>query len=133
MRTAVAMVLSVLLVTFVLQLQSSQGLGQAGNQKQQASTTKQSGQQGDMEKHMRQMNDMMVEHLGKRDPDFERRFIDMMIPHHEGAIRMARQALEQSNQPELRKKAEEMIKMQEKEIEQLKQWRKEWYGTTSRK
>lgn len=132
MRTALAMVLAVLLVSCVLQVRSGLGQGQAGNQKTQATNQQQSGHH-DMDQQMRKMNDMMVQHLGKRDPDFERRFIDMMIPHHEGAIRMARVALEQSAQPELRKKAEEMIKMQQKEIEQMKQWRKEWYGASSQK
>lgn len=132
MRTALAMVLAVLLVSCVLQVRSGLGQGQAGNQKTQATNQQQSGHH-DMDQQMRKMNDMMVQHLGKRDPDFERRFIDMMIPHHEGAIRMARVALEQSTQPELRKKAEEMIKMQQKEIEQMKQWRKEWYGASSQK
>ena len=87
---------------------------------------------GDMQKDMRMMNDMMVEHLGEHDDEFELRFIDMMIPHHEGAIRMAKQALEHSSRPELKEMAKKAIAQQEKEIKQLKQWREEWYGKEKR-
>ena len=38
---------------------------------------------GDMPKHMQMMNKMMVKHLGKSDAEYDSRFIDMMIPHHE--------------------------------------------------
>lgn len=82
---------------------------------------------GDMQKHMQEMNKMMVHHLGKTDPDYERRFIDMMVPHHEGAIMMARHALENANRPELKEQARKIIEAQEKEIAQFKKWRKEWY------
>ncbi len=87
------------------------------------------GQQlsGDMVKDMRMMNEMMVKHLGQKDAGYEKRFIDMMIPHHEGAILMAKHAVKNANRPELKAMAEEVIKAQEKEIEQLKKWRKEWY------
>ncbi|WP_145027397.1 DUF305 domain-containing protein [Caulifigura coniformis] len=84
--------------------------------------------QGDMVKSMSEMNDMMAKHLGKKDPEFEKRFIDLMIPHHEGAVVMAQQALKEANRPELKKMAEEIIAAQEKEIEQLKKWRRDWYG-----
>ncbi|QDT52766.1 hypothetical protein Pan44_07780 [Caulifigura coniformis] len=81
-----------------------------------------------MVKSMSEMNDMMAKHLGKKDPEFEKRFIDLMIPHHEGAVVMAQQALKEANRPELKKMAEEIIAAQEKEIEQLKKWRRDWYG-----
>ena len=44
---------------------------------------------GNVAKDMTMMNHMMMQRLGKKDTDFEKRFIDMMIPHHEGAILMA--------------------------------------------
>ena len=83
---------------------------------------------GDMSKDMHMMNDMMLHHLGTKDPDFEKRFIDMMIPHHEGAIMSAKRVLAESNRTELKQMAEKAIKDQQKEIEQLKKWRQEWYG-----
>lgn len=84
---------------------------------------------GDVPKDMRVMNDMTVKYLGKKDADYEKRFIDAMIPHHEGAVRSAKHALENSNRPEVKEMAKKMIEDQEKEIETLKKWRKEWYGT----
>lgn len=82
----------------------------------------------DMPKQMRAMNEMMLHQLGKGDADFEKRFIDLMIPHHEGAILMAKQALKEAKRPELKQMAEKMIDAQEKEIEQLRKWRQQWYS-----
>jgi uncharacterized protein (DUF305 family) len=81
-----------------------------------------------MPTQMRSMNTMMVEHLGEKDPQFDLRFIDLMIPHHEGAVAMAKQALKETDRPELKKMAEKMIAAQEEEIAQLKQWRQDWYA-----
>ncbi|MBX9622641.1 MAG: DUF305 domain-containing protein [Gemmataceae bacterium] len=82
----------------------------------------------EMSAHMRQMNEKMVKALGGKDAEYEKRFIDMMIPHHEGAVRMAKDALEHATRPELKAMAKKMVDDQEKEIDQLKAWRKEWYG-----
>ncbi|MBX9583605.1 MAG: DUF305 domain-containing protein [Gemmataceae bacterium] len=82
----------------------------------------------ELAKHMGQMNEKMVKALGGKDAEYEKRFIDLMIPHHEGAVRMAKDALEHATRPELKAMAKKMIEDQEKEIEQLKAWRKEWYG-----
>ncbi len=58
---------------------------------------------------------------------FDRAFIDAMIPHHESAIAMAEVALEESEDPEIRRIAEDIVSYQEGEIEQMRQWREEWY------
>jgi uncharacterized protein (DUF305 family) len=65
--------------------------------------------------------------LGLADANYDLRFIDGMIPHHEGAVFMAKEALQKSQRPEIKKLANEIIKAQEKEISELKQWRKAWY------
>ena len=83
---------------------------------------------GDMEKDMSHMNEMMVTNLGQQDSSYDQRFIDMMIPHHESAIMMAKDALEHANKPELRKMANDVISSQQKEIDQMKEWRAKWYG-----
>lgn len=75
------------------------------------------------------MNARMVKYLGHKDADYEKRFIDMMIPHHEGAVLSAKHALERSNRPELKEMARKAIEDQSKEIETLKKWRTEWYGS----
>jgi uncharacterized protein (DUF305 family) len=62
--------------------------------------------------------------------EFDRMFIDMMVPHHESAVEMARVVLERTERPEMRQLAEEIIEAQEGEIEQLRSWRQEWYGSS---
>jgi uncharacterized protein (DUF305 family) len=62
---------------------------------------------------------------------FDREFIDMMIPHHQGAIRMARVELAEGESPELKELAEAIVEAQAKEIEQMKLWRTKWFGAAS--
>lgn len=71
---------------------------------------------------------MMAGDLGAADEEFDLRFINAMIPHHEGALVMAGQALERSDRPELRQVAEAILATQQAEIEQMQQWRQEWYN-----
>lgn len=74
----------------------------------------------------RQMHDAMdVEMTGDADVDFMR----SMIPHHEGALAMARIVLEHGKDPEVRKLAEDVIATQEVEIKFMKDWlAKHGYG-----
>ncbi|MEO6047787.1 MAG: DUF305 domain-containing protein [Candidatus Kapaibacterium sp.] len=83
--------------------------------------------QGLMEK-INEMNKKMLEHLGEKDAGYEKRFIDQMIIHHEGAIAMAKDALVKSHQPELKTLAEQILNEQLKEIAQMQEWRQTWYG-----
>jgi uncharacterized protein (DUF305 family) len=60
------------------------------------------------------------------DPDVD--FARMMIPHHEGAIEMAKSQLENGKDPELRRLAEEIIAAQEKEIAFFQGWLRQHGG-----
>ncbi|WP_437505213.1 DUF305 domain-containing protein [Sorangium sp. So ce1099] len=60
---------------------------------------------------------------------FDRQFIDMMAPHHEGAVMMAETAQERAEHPELKAMADDIIAAQNQEISQLKSWREQWYGS----
>ncbi|AHJ28936.1 DUF305 domain-containing protein [Nodularia spumigena CS-584] len=70
---------------------------------------------------------MMSMDLGAADAEFDLRFINGMIPHHEGALVMAQDVLQKSQRREMKKLAEEIIQAQETEINQMKQWRQAWY------
>jgi uncharacterized protein (DUF305 family) len=69
--------------------------------------------------------------LGPADANYDLRFIDAMIPHHEGAVVMAKDLLDKSKRPELQKLAKNIIASQEKEIAQMKKWRQSWYPKAS--
>ena len=71
---------------------------------------------------------MMTGNLGAADSQFDLRFINAMIAHHEGAVTMAQDALKKSQRPQIKQLAKEIIAAQQKEIAQMKQWRKAWYN-----
>jgi uncharacterized protein (DUF305 family) len=62
---------------------------------------------------------------------FDKAFIDEMVPHHQGAIRMARVVLEETEDDETRSLAEAIVRTQSDEIEQMNDWRGAWYGDVS--
>lgn len=62
---------------------------------------------------------------------FDREFIDMMIPHHQGAIRMAQIQLAEGDDAETKSLAEAIIAAQSAEIRRMNEWRVEWYGSPS--
>ena len=61
---------------------------------------------------------MMIAPTGDADVDFVRG----MIPHHQGAIDMARIQLEFGQNPELHAMSEQIIAAQEDEIARMQQW-----------
>ena len=73
------------------------------------------------EANARMHQDMAIEYTG--DPDVD--FVRSMIPHHQGAIDMAKIQLEHGKDPEMRKLAEEVIKAQEAEIADMRKWLEE--------
>ena len=74
--------------------------------------------------------DMDMAALETADP-FDREFIDQMIPHHQGAMRMAYAVLENGEDQETKDLANAVIAAQSKEIAQMNSWRTDWYGSPS--
>jgi uncharacterized protein (DUF305 family) len=58
---------------------------------------------------------------------FDLMFIDMMIPHHASAVAMAQVATSRAEHPEIRSLAEQIVRSQSAEIEQMRSWRDQWY------
>ena len=61
--------------------------------------------------------------------NLDQHFIEQMIPHHEGAIEMAKLAQERSKRLEILTLAKAIIQSQSQEITQMQTWYKNWYGT----
>ena len=74
--------------------------------------------QGLREAKAKMHQDMAIGYTGNADIDFVR----SMIPHHQGAVDMARIELQYGTDPEIRRRAEEIIAAQEAEIARLQAW-----------
>ena len=61
-----------------------------------------------------------------KDKDFDLAFIEMMTPHHAGAIAMAKEALQKSEKAEIKTLAGQIIKAQEAEIKMMSEWKTKW-------
>jgi uncharacterized protein (DUF305 family) len=61
--------------------------------------------------------------------DFDCEFLELMIPHHQGAIRMARAELESGIHAELRRMSEDVIDTQGFELRQMRRYQRRWCGS----
>ena len=74
----------------------------------------------EMMQKMEVMNKAMMGAPMSGNPD--RDLVNMMMPHHQGAIDMARIYLRDGKDPEIRRMAEKIIADQEREIAEFKAW-----------
>src|SRR5260370_15389786 len=60
--------------------------------------------------------------------EFEIKFMQYMIVHHQAAIQMAHLVATHTNRPELKTMANSIIRDQSQEITEMTTWLKQWYG-----
>lgn len=84
-----------------------------------SSSTTSSGSKALHESMMKGMQEMSSMQMSG---DADRDFASMMIAHHQQAIEMSRAQLKNGKDPQVRKKAEEIIAASEKDIADLKSW-----------
>ena len=58
--------------------------------------------------------------------DFDREFVEEMIPHHQMAVMMASMLKNGTQREEMKKLADDIIKAQTKEIDQMREWLRTW-------
>ena len=81
------------------------------------------------EPQMKPADERMIERLASLGgAEFEIAFMEMMIDHHEAAIREAEDCLRRAYHRQLRRLCENIIETQSAEIEQMQTWLCEWYG-----
>lgn len=83
------------------------------------------GNGSDMDDMMATMNANLQ---GKTGDSFDQEFLAEMIVHHQGAIDMAKLALNNAKHQEIKNLANAIITAQTSEIAQMKAWQKNWYN-----
>jgi uncharacterized protein (DUF305 family) len=64
----------------------------------------------------------------RQAPDFDRAFIEQMIPHHQMGVMMASMAQTNSQHPQLRQLQQAMVRAQSDEIQRMERWYGNWYS-----
>ena len=120
-RTIVLIAMFAALPSLALAQGASHG-GHSGHSTpaQTAQTPDTPATKGYREANARMHRDMDIKYSGDADVDFVRG----MIPHHQGAIDMAKVALESAKDEQIRKWATDVIREQEREIAEMQAWLK---------
>ena len=72
------------------------------------------------------MGDGMKKMEAMTGKDYDLHFLDMMTPHHAGAVAMAKDALTKAEHAEIKTLANAVIKAQEAEIKMMNDWKSKW-------
>lgn len=63
--------------------------------------------------------------------DFDRSLIDTMVPYHEGVRELSSLALTRLEHAELRPLLSELVRVQGLEINEMRRWRQQWFGSSA--
>lgn len=86
----------------------------------------QHGMMGNSSMHMGMMGDASDMTRLEQASDFDKAFVEEMIPHHQMAVMMVNMLKGGTNRPEMKKLAEDIDNAQTKEIDLMRGWLKEW-------
>ena len=81
---------------------------------------------GMMDSMKMMMGDGMKKMETASGKDFDLMFVDMMTPHHAGAVTMAKEALTKAEHPEIKTLSNQIIKAQDAEIKMMADWKAKW-------
>ncbi|MDX3809116.1 CopM family metallochaperone [Bosea thiooxidans] len=115
-----ALALATAFATPALAQHQGHGSGTMDMKMDNSASTDSAATKGYKEANMKMHKDMDIAYSGDADADFVRG----MIPHHQGAIDMAKVVLAHGKDPEIRKLAESVIRDQEKEVALMREWLK---------
>lgn len=76
--------------------------------------------------HMGMMGDERDLERLESNEDFDRAFIEHMIPHHQMAVVMAEMLKRSTQRSEMKQLAEDIVTVQNKEIQQMREWLTSW-------
>jgi uncharacterized protein (DUF305 family) len=72
------------------------------------------------------MSDMTAMLQNKTGDEFDKAFLDEMVPHHQGAVDMANLAKQYAKHDEIKTMANDILTTQSKEIDTMKGWQEDW-------
>ncbi|MBM3710106.1 MAG: DUF305 domain-containing protein, partial [Actinobacteria bacterium] len=78
------------------------------------------------------LDSIHIKGLGEADRNVDLRYLDAMISHHNTAMELAIQAKNNSKRSEIIGLADEILKDEPAAIDELYEWKKDWYNDISR-
>ncbi len=107
---------SAAITVFFVATMGSVAPGRSGEMPDQMKSSQQAAEAQFLAENELAMSRMMAGMSSKPTGDIDRDFVDMMVPHHQGAVDMAKSELKYGHNEQLRRLAQEIIVTQQQEI-----------------